>query len=425
MGLGDTPMPLTDIKVRAAKAKEKAYKLSDSGGLFLLINPAGSKYWRLKYRSHGKEKLLAIGVYPEISLAEAREKRDQAKKQIANGIDPGDFKKTSKYIIRKSEEGSLEYIAREWHIKNKHRWSPNHGALIIRRLELYIFPWLGSCQISEISPPQLLEALRRVENKGALETAHRVYQICGQVFRYAVATGRANRDLTADLRGALPPTKVEHHATMIDPAKIGELLCVIDGYEGFFVTKCALRLAPLVFVRPGELRKAEWSEINLDKAEWMIPAEKMKMHLPHLVPLSTQALAILKELHPLTGVGQYVFPGLLSSKRPMSDNTVNSALKRLGYDSNDITGHGFRAMARTLLDEVLGFRPDIIEHQLAHAVKDPLGRAYNRTTHLQLRREMMQKWADYLDKLKANAERGSNIFLTLQNAQNKEEVVLI
>lgn len=252
----------------------------------------GSKYWRLKYQFLGKEKLLAIGAYPEISLGEAREKRDQAKKQIVNGVDPGDFKKTSRHMVKKSEEGNLEYIAREWHIKNKHRWSPNHGALIIRRLELYIFPWLGSCQISEISPPQLLEALRRVENKGALETAHRVYQICGQVFRYAVATGRTNRDLTADLRGALPPTKVEHHATMIDPTKIGELFCVIDGYEGFFVTKCALRLAPLVFVRPGELRKAEWSEFDLDKAEWMIPAEKMKMRLPHLVPLSTQALAI-------------------------------------------------------------------------------------------------------------------------------------
>jgi integrase len=410
-------MPLTDIKVRAAKPKDKSYKLSDSGGLFLLISPVGSKYWRLKYRFQGKEKLLAIGVYPEISLAEAREKRDQAKKQIANGIDPGDFKKSSKNSVRKTEEGSLEYIAREWHIKNKHRWSANHGALIMRRLELYIFPWLGSSQVSEISPSQLLEALRRIENKGALETTHRVYQICGQVFRYAVATGRANRDLTADLRGALPPTKVEHHATMIEPSKIGELLRVFDGYEGFFVTKCALRLAPLVFVRPGELRKAEWSEIDLDKAEWMIPTEKMKMRQPHLVPLSTQALAILKELYPLTGAGQYVFPGLLSSKRPMSDNTVNSALKRLGYDSCDITGHGFRAMARTLLDEVLGFRPDIIEHQLAHAVKDPLGRAYNRTTHLYLRREMMQKWANYLDELNAHK------VITVRNtASNKEKV---
>lgn len=392
-------MLLTDVKARTAKFQDKPYKLSDSGGLFLLINPSGSKYWRLKYRFDGKEKLLAIGVYPHISLAEAREKKDQAKKQIASGVDPSVFKKTSKQFIKMGVEGNFEFVAREWFIKNSRHWTPKHGKLVIRRLENYIFPWLGSRQIAEISPAQLLDTLRRIEYKGALETAHRVHQICGQIFRYAVATGKANRDPTGDLRGALPPKKIKHYASIIEPIKIGELIRAINGYDGFFVTKCALRLAPLVFVRPGELRKAEWSEIDLQKAEWNISAEKMKMRQPHLVPLSTQTIAILKEVYPLTGAGKYVFPSILSNKRPMSDNTINAALKRLGYSSEEITGHGFRAMARTLLDEILGFRPDIIEHQLAHAVKDPLGRAYNRTSHLQIRREMMQKWADYLDEL--------------------------
>lgn len=418
-------MLLTDVKLRAAKPQDKPYKLSDSGGLFLFVMPTGSRYWRLKYRFAGKEKLLAIGVYPEISLAEAREGRDLAKKQIANGIDPSSFKKATKRSMKLSIEGNFELIAREWHMKNSSRWSENHAALILRRLERYIFPWLGKYPLPEITAPQLLESLRRIENRGALETAHRIYQICGQIFRYAVATGRASRDPTGDLKGALPPAKVKHHSTIIEPSKIGELLRVIDGYEGFFVTKCALRLAPLVFVRPGELRKAEWCEFDLEKAEWTIPAEKMKMRLPHLVPLSTQALAILKELYPLTGEGQYIFPGLLTGKRPMLDNTVNAALKRLGYDSNDITGHGFRAMARTLLDEVLGFRPDIIEHQLAHAVKDPLGRAYNRTTHLQMRREMMQKWADYLDALKENEKKEKSIILNAQDAEHKKEMVSV
>lgn len=394
-------MALTDVKVRKAKAQDKSYKLSDSGGLFLLIALNGSKYWRLKYRIEGKEKLLSIGVYPEITLAEAREKREQAKKQISNGVDPSAFKIASKQSVRRVVEGNFEFVAREWHLKNSQRWSVKNAELLMGRLENYIFPWLGACSVAEITPMQLLETLRRIESRGALETAHRVYQLCGQIFRYAVATGRASRDPTADLRGALSPTKVTHFASIIEPSKIGALLRVIDGYEGFFVTKCALRLAPLVFVRPGELRTAEWSEIDLNKAEWTIPAEKMKMRLPHLVPLSNQALAILNELHPLTGTGKYVFPGVLKNNRPMSDNTINAALKRLGYESKEITGHGFRAMARTLLDEVLGFRPDVIEHQLAHAVKDPLGRAYNRTSHLHIRREMMQKWADYLDELLA------------------------
>ena len=294
-------MALTDIKVRKAKPQEKSYKLSDSGGLFLLIAPNGSKYWRFKYRIEGKEKLLAIGLYPNVILAEAREKKDQAKKQIANGVDPSAFKIASKQSVRRVVEGNFEFVAREWHLKNSQRWSIKNAELLMGRLENYIFPWLGTCSVAEITPMQLLETLRRIESRGALETAHRVYQLCGQIFRYAVATGRASRDPTGDLRGALSPTKVTHFASIIEPPKIGALLRVINGYEGFFVTKCALRLAPLVFVRPGELRTAEWSEIDLSKAEWTIPAEKMKMRVPHLIPLSNQALAILKELHPLTG----------------------------------------------------------------------------------------------------------------------------
>jgi len=390
---------LTDLKIRSAKLQNKPYKLSDSGGLFLFITPAGGKCWRLKYRFQSKEKLLAIGVYPVISLSEAREARDQAKKQIANGVDPSVFKKTTKQGLKTIVEGQFAFVAREWHLKNTPNRSPNHSELVIRKLENYIFPLLGSCPISEITAPQLLEALRCIEQKGFLETAHRVHQICGQIFRYAIATGRADRDITLSLKGALPPTKVKHFAAIIDPTKLGELLRVIKVYNGCFATQCALRLAPMFFVRPGILRQAEWSEMDLKNAQWHIPATKMKMGQPHLVPLSKQALAIVQNLHRLTGTGQYLFPSVLTNKRPMSDNTINAALKRLGYPSSEITGHGFRATARTILDEVLGFRPDIIEHQLAHIVRDPLGRAYNRTSHLPLRIEMMQKWSDYLDEL--------------------------
>ncbi len=392
-------MPLNDLKIRTAKAQHKPYKLSDSGGLFLLVTPKGSKYWRFKYHFQSKEKLLAIGVYPVVSLAEARETRDQAKKQIANGVDPSVFKKTTKQGLKTAVEGQFEFVAREWHLKNSKHWTASHSELVIRKLENYIFPWLGSCSMPEMTAPQLLVVLRRIEDKGILETAHRIHQICGQIFRYAVATGRTERDITIDLRGALLPPKVKHFASLVEPKKVGALLRAIRGYDGLFVTQCALRLAPLVFVRPGELRQAEWLEIDLDKAQWSIGAERMKMRQPHLVPLSRQALSILKALYPVTGTGKYLFPSLLTVKRPMSDNTINAALKRLGYESTEITGHGFRAMARTLLDEILGFRPDIIEHQLAHTVKDPLGRAYNRTSHLPMRVEMMQKWADYLDEL--------------------------
>lgn len=395
-------MALNDFTIKNKKSADKPFKMADEKGLFLLVHPKGSKYWRFKYSILGKEKLLAFGVYPEVSLAEARIQRDEARKHLANGVDPSALKKASKQAAIIASENSFQAIAQEWYVKHSVRWVPSHHLKIIRRLERDVFPWIGARPIAQITAPEFLTVLRRVESRGALDTAHRIHQTCGQIFRYAVATGRAERNPTSDLRGALPPVQGNSFAAIIEPHKLGQLLRAMDGYEGSFITKCALRLAPLLFVRPGELRQAEWSEINLDVAEWNIPAQKMKMRQPHLVPLAKQAVLILQELRPLTGGGQYVFPCVRTQHRPMSDNTVNAALKRLGYDSTEVTAHGFRATARTLLDEVLNFRPDVIEHQLAHTVKDPNGRAYNRTTHLDIRRNMMQKWADYLDGLKTH-----------------------
>ncbi len=402
---------LTDLAARKAKLKDKPYKLAAGGGLFLLVTPDGAKYWRLKYRFAGKEKLLALGVYqqaggskPEVGLAEAGELRDAAKKKLAAGIDPGDERRQRKLVRVLSQENSFAAVAREWFDKHAKNWADTHADRIIRRLERDVFPWIGDRPVGEVTAPELLAVIRRIEERGALETAHRALGNCGQVLRYAVATGRAERDPSGDLRGALPPAKETHHAAITEPQQVGELLRAMDGFKGAFVTKCALRLAPLVFTRPGELRKAEWSEIDLEVAQWVIPAERMKMRQAHLVPLSTQAVAILRELHALTGSGRYVFPGARTNGRPMSENAVLAALRRMGYEKDEMTGHGFRAMARTILDEVLGFRPDYIEHQLAHAVRDPNGRAYNRTAHLGERRKMMQAWADYLDKLKAGAE---------------------
>lgn len=397
-------MRLNDLIVKNKKPTDKPYKVTDDRGLFLLVHPNGSKYWRFKYRFANREKLLSFGVYPEVSLAEARARRDEARKLIMQGTDPSIAKQETKKAEEEVLYNNFESVAREWHQKYSLRWVPSHSQRIIRRLECDIFPWIGSLPIATIKAPTLLTLLRRIEERGALETAHRALQNCGQIFRYAIATGRAERDPTGDLRGALPPPKVNSFAAILDPKKLGQLLRAIEIYQGSFITKCALRLAPLVFVRPVELRKAEWTEIDLELGEWNIPAEKMKMRQPHLVPLSRQAIAILRELHPLTGNGKYIFPCVRTPSRPMSDNTINSALKRLGYDSTEMTTHGFRATARTILDETLGFRPDIIEHQLAHTVKDPNGRAYNRTSHLPARREMMQKWADYLDELKNGAK---------------------
>jgi len=409
---------LTDTKIKNAKPKEKQYKLFDGDGLYLLITPKGGKCWRLKYRFDEKEKTLAFGTYPEVPLRGyflengvqeswidgARDLCARARKQLAAGIDPSEVKKARRAAITEQTENSFEVVAREWHGKFTPTWSPAHAATTIRRMERDLFPWMGARPIAEIKAPELLQVLQRVESRGALETAHRVRTICGQVFRYAVATGRAERDPAADLKGALPPVKKSHLAAITEPSKVAELLRAIDSYQGSFVVKCALLLAPLVFVRPGELRQAEWAEIDFKAAEWNIPAERMKMKEPHLVPLSSQAVDILQELKPLTAQSRYVFPSSRSFARPMSNNTINAALRLLGYSKDEMTGHGFRAMARTILDEVLHIRPDFIEHQLAHAVRDPNGRAYNRTAHLPERRKMMQVWADYLEGLKAGAK---------------------
>jgi len=394
---------LTDTKVKNTKAKEKPCKISDGQGLYLLLTPNGGKLWRFKYRYGGKEKVLAFGTYPEISLADARERRDAARKQVAHGVDPGEIRKAQKAAKDQSENG-FEVVAREWHKKFTPSWSPVHSETILKRLERDVFSWVGARPIGEIKAPELLAVLRRIESRGALETAHRVKTICGQVFRYAIATGRAERDPAADLKGALPPATKENLAALTKPEEVVGLLRAMDGYQGSFVTRCALRLAPLVFVRPGELRQAEWEEINLDTEEWNIPAERMKTREAHLVPLSRQAVEILQEIKPLTGNSRYVFPSVRSSARPMSNNAILAALRRMGYSKDEMTGHGFRAMARTILDEVLQVRPEFIEHQLAHAVRDPNGRAYNRTAHLEARKKMMQLWGDYLDGLKTGAK---------------------
>lgn len=396
-------LPLSDIQVRNAKPKDKDYRLTDGDGLYLFCHTSGGKLWRMDYSFNGKRLTMAFGAYPSVSLADARQRREDAKKLIANGVNPQEIKKAQKAATVSSNENSFEVIAREWHSKFSGTWSPDHTLTTIGRLNHDVFPIIGARPIAEIKAPELLAMLRRVESRGALETAHRIRTICGQVFRYAVATGRAERDPAADLKGALPPYKKSHLAAITDPKEVAPLLRAIDGYQGSFVVKSAMQLAPLVFVRPGELRQAEWSEIDLETAEWNIPAERMKMKVGHLVPLSQQAVHILTELKALTGRSRYVFPSGRSNARPMSNNAVNAALRRMGFDKDEMTGHGFRAMARTILDEVLQVRPEYIEHQLAHAVRDANGRAYNRTSHLAERRKMMQLWSDYLDGLKAGA----------------------
>lgn len=395
-------MALTDTAIRKVKPTDKAQRLFDGGGLYLEVSPAGGKWWRLKYRHGGKEKRLSLGTYPDTGLADARGKRDAARKLLAAGADPAEHRKAEKAAGDDRAANSFEVIAREWFAKQKTNWVQGHADKVLLRLENDVFPWLGKRPIADVTAKELLTTINRIVDRGAIDSAHRALQNCGQIFRFAVVTGRAERNPAVDLRGALPAAKETHLAAITDPDKVGGLLRAMDAYAGSFVTKCALRLAPLIFVRPGELRHAEWAEIDLDKAEWNIPAEKMKMRSPHLVPLSAQAVAILAELQALTGRGRYVFPSARGPKRPMSDNAVLSALRRMGFDKEEMSGHGFRAMARTILDETLHFRPDYIEHQLAHAVKDPNGRAYNRTAHLTERRKMMQAWADYLDVLRAD-----------------------
>lgn len=394
-------MRLSDTAVRKAKPTGATQRLFDGGGLYLEISPVGGKWWRLKYRYLGKEKRLSLGTYPDTGLAEARGRRDTARKLLAAGVDPGAHRKAEKAAGVERAANSFEVVAREWLAKRD--WVAGYKVKVSAWMENDVFPWIGARPVSEITAPEFLSVARRVETRGAVESAHRILQHCGQVMRYAIATGRAERNPVADLKGALPPAPVRHHAAITDANAIGGLLRAIDGYTGTFIVRCALKLAPLLFVRPGELRQAEWAEFDLDAGEWNIPAARMKMREPHLVPLSAQAIAILRELEPLTGAGRrYVFPSARSPARPMSDNAVNAALRRMGFDKGTMTGHGFRAMARTVLDETLAFRPDFIEHQLAHAVRDPNGRAYNRTAHLAERRKMMQAWADYLDVLRAD-----------------------
>jgi integrase len=394
-------MPLTNTTIRNAKAGKKTLKFFDERGLYLEVSPTGGKWWRLKYRFGGKEKRLSLGIYPDVALKDARDRLDDSRKLLADGIDPSEYRKATKAAQTDRNANSFELITREWFAKYSPTWAPNHGTRLIRLFERDIFPWLGSKPISEITAPDLLAVLRRIEARGALDTSHRALGNCGQVFRYAVATGRCQRDPSSDLRGALPPVRGKHFAATTEPKLFAAILRAMDGYEGMLTVRCALRLAPLLFVRPGELRSAEWKDIDLDTAQWCYTASKTKT--PHIVPLARQAVAILRELQPLTGNGRFVFPGARSNKRHMSDNAILAAMRRMGIDKTEMSGHGFRAVARTILDEVLGVRPDFIEHQLAHAVRDPNGRAYNRTAHLPERREMMQQWADYLDKLKAKA----------------------
>lgn len=400
-------MSLNEVKVRNAKPKEKPYKLSDSEGLYLYITETGGKLWRFKYRFDNdgkgkKEKLLAFGKYPEISLLDARKRRDDARKLLANNVDPGAVRKAQKQAKIEDTE-TFEVIAREWHNKFNSTWTEGHALKLMRRLELDLFPWIGARPIKDITAPELLAVLRRTESRGAVDGAHRLRGICNMIFRYATATGRAQHNLAQDLIGSLPPAQKRHLAAITEPNEVANLLRAIDNYHGSFIVRCALRLSPLVFVRPGELRHMEWDELDFEKSEWHIPAHKMKLRLPHIVPLSKQSLEILEEIRPLTGSGIYVFHGR-TSDRPMSNNAILAALRNMGYTAEQMTPHGFRALARTILDEVLQIRVDLIEAQLAHRVIDSLGRAYNRTSHLPERRKMMQTWADYLDGLKAGAK---------------------
>ena len=400
-------MALTEIEVKKTKATDKPQRLTDGRGMFLLIHNNGGKYWRMDYRFNGTRKTLSLGTYPDVGLVKAREDREDARKLLKNGIDPGAVKQAQKASKINLAGDSFEVIAREWFIRHALNWKENHSSKIIARLEKDIFPWVGARPIAEIAAPVLLATIRRIEARGALETAHRALACCGQVFRYAVATGRAERDPTGDLRGSLPPVKRDKHfAAITDPKKVGELMRDIEGYQGSYVVKSAFKLSPLLFVRPGELRKMEWTELDLDKAEWIIPANKMKMGITHIVPLATQAVEVLRELHPLTGRGKYVFPGERDHDRPMSDNAIRSALRRMGWANDEMTPHGFRAMASTILDN-MGYKQEWLERQLAHEEPNKIKAAYKREAwrmYLPERIAMMQAWADYLDGLAAGAD---------------------
>ncbi|MEQ9464125.1 MAG: integrase arm-type DNA-binding domain-containing protein [Haliea sp.] len=398
---------LTATEVRQAKPGSKPRKLADGGGLFLLVQPNGGKCWRYKYRFAGKEKLLALGTYPDVSLAEARKQHQEARKKVSQGIDPSEARKVEKLTRHQAAVDSFEAVAREWFHTKMYDRSSSHQDRTMRALEKDLFPHIGNRPIATITAPELLATLRRIESRGAVETAHRAKQTTGQVFRYAIATGRAERDPSGDLKGALANPKKKHLAAITDPAEVGRLMVSIESFQGTPAVKAALRLSALLFQRPGEIRGMEWSEINWGAERWELSADKMKMKQPHIVPLCRQALELLRELHRLTGRGRYVFPSARGGSRQLSENGVRTALRTMGYDNETMTPHGFRAMARTLLDEGLGYRVDWIEHQLAHAVRDANGRAYNRTSHLEGRAAMMQGWADYLDTLKVQSQSGN------------------
>jgi integrase len=403
-----TLMALSNILIKNAKGgikpdgtvTSKRYKISDGRGLYLEVAPNGGKWWRFKYRFNNKEKRMSVGVYPEISLAQARDWRDKYRLEISDGIDPLAQKQAEKIRIIEIETNSFETISREWFEKFSSTWTQAYSIRTITRMEQHIFPWIGKTNISKVTAPELLALIRRIENTGAIETAHRINQLCGQIFRYAIATARAERNPAADLKGAITPNKTKHHASITDPKKIGDLMRAINGYTGTFIAATALRLSPLVFLRPGELRKAEWSEIDFENKEWRIPAEKMKMRVTHITPLASQSIEILKEIEPLTGSGQFIFPSNRTVARPLSNNTINSALRRLGYANDEMTAHGFRSMASTLLNEQ-GWNTDAIERQLAHSEGNGVKAAYNYAQHMPERKKMMQHWADYLNELAA------------------------
>jgi integrase len=386
-------MALTDLSIRKTKPSAKQVKIADGRGLYLLVHPNGSKYWRMKYRRAGVEKNLAFGKYPDVSLVEARKRCWDAKNLIAQGIDPSPAR------LQATTAPTFEKIAREWHELNRANWTPEHAGTVLRRIEANLLPSLGPQKIHEIDAVSILAALRQIQNRGAVETAHRVKQICSQVFFYAIATGRATHNPTTALKGALKPVNNRHFPSITDPRQVGELLRAIDDYKGSAVTRCALQLAPRLFVRPGELRHAEWSEFDFDQKQWRIPGTKMKMRSPHIVPLSTQSVGFLRELEMFTGGGKYLFPSIRSAQRPMSENTVNASLRRLGYTAEEMTGHGFRSIASTMLNEQ-GWNRDMIERQLAHSERDSVRAAYNHAEYLPQRRQMMQSWSDHLEKLK-------------------------
>lgn len=393
-------MRLTDTFIRQVKhLKPSGDKHSDGQGLYLLVKAAG-KYWRFDYSFLGKRKTLALGVYPDVSLAKARARRQEARELLAEGVDPGAAKRDAKNAKLIAAQHTFEAVAQLWLEKTKSERAATTQEKVQNWLGKDLFPVIGALPISTIKPRDVLVAVQRIEARGANESAHRVKSLCGQVFRFAVATGLAERDVTADLKGALASVQTNHFAAITEPREVANLLKAIHGYSGHPYAAAALKLAPLVFVRPGELRSAEWIEIDLDTAEWRIPGHKMKMRNDHIVPLAKQAVDILRAVHAMTGHGKYVFPSIRTGDRCMSENTINAALRSLGFAKDVMTGHGFRAMARTILDEVLEERVDYIEHQMAHSVKDANGRAYNRTAHLPARRQMMQRWADYLDALR-------------------------